>query len=201
MTRIKINYSRSRDWNLSSSEDLAEIDELIRSLQGLRYSASFSSPPAELVLSSLKEQLLFGISFFGQEFRDVAKRSPELKIVNVKEIFHSHDGTFERDTGFQKSIYIERRPVRVHLKNEALQEFLTNVFEDLIDIEDMLLKGNIPLDFEDLEKILESRRRESTICRSDSSRIKSLENKIKKLESAIFSLRRRLKRATRNSRK
>lgn len=198
MDNKKISFHRRFDSFESNSEALSQIDSLLHFLRIARQSFTIGSPPAELVFSLLKENIAFAISFFGSEHFDIQVRNPDLKIVHQKEIFHSLDGTREMDTGFTRSIYIRKRRPQLILMNEAVQEFLTNFLQDLIDVEEIFIKKQISLDFEQLFRLLESSRRKSTSRRPVSSN-KELKQEIAKLKASLFFYRRKLRQVTRKS--
>jgi hypothetical protein len=186
--------------NFSNSEAQAKISDLIVFLKQVRSIFFIGSPPAELVLSLIKEVIHFGISYFGSEFQDIQVRNPELKFINPKEKFLTMDGYKEIDTGMTRSVSFSKEKPRIFIDNEALQEFLTNFLQDLIDVEDIFLKEKSVLDFEDLNEILKSRRRMSSKRRPGSSRDLLLLKEVKKLRASLAYYRRAYRRVTRKSR-
>jgi hypothetical protein len=179
---------------LPSSEAKAMIANLEKFLRIAQFPYTMTgSPPAELLLSVLEEILIYSINSFGTEHFDIRVRNLEMKIVNEPEFFHSQAGGRYIDTGLSRTIHFGRKPRKV-ISNEALQEYLTNTLQDLIDIKEILFTEQENPDYEELEKILRSRRRESTSVRPVSSKVQNqfLKDKIKTLIVEIARLKREI---------
>lgn len=200
--KIKIHTNWSPE-DFSGSGEQSRISELISILKIARSTSNMSPLPSEVVFLLLKDLIAFAISHFGSEHRDIRVRNPELRIVYRPTMFHSLEGTREIDTGLPKSIKRFARTPQTHLRNEMLEEFFTNILQDIIDVQDIYLKKGISLDFEKLIELLETRRRKPAIRRPDSSveLISSLRKEIRNQKATIFYLRRKITRVTRTNKK
>jgi len=181
--------------NYSSSESLEKLDDLIHFLNVAKSSYSIGTPPAELVISVLKEVLYYSISFFGQEHLDILRRNPEIKVFYAPEPFRSSDGIRYIDTGLPKSTKRSRRP-RTIFRNEAVQGFLEDFLQDLIDVEEIFIKNESFLGTRELQKVLSSRRRKPAQRQPDSSQLSLMRETLQKRNASISYLRRQLKRVT-----